>query len=174
MTRLALEAGPGANGVIFLPYLNGERTPWNDPKARGIFFGLGLEHGRRELIRAVMEGIIFAQRESLEIFRGMGLRFNRVVVSGGGARSQAFREIIASALNCEVVTNKINEQGCIGAAILSAVGTGHFSSINEACKAIVKFDDAVTRPEPEASKRYNEIFAKFRTLYPNNKALFTR
>ena len=172
MTKLALEAGPGANGVIFLPYLNGERTPWNDPKARGIFFGLGLEHGRRELIRAVMEGIIFAQRESLEIFRTMGLNFSRVVVSGGGARSQAFREIIASVLNCEIVTNKVNEQGCIGAAILSAVGTGFFANIDEACKRIVKFDDHVTSPEPEVSKRYDEIFAKFHKLYPNNHELF--
>ena len=121
-----------------------------------------------------MEGIIFAQRESLEIFRNMNLNFSRVVVSGGGARSQAFREIIASVLNCEVVTNKVNEQGCIGAAILSAVGTGHFSNINEACKHIVKFDDHVTSPDPEASKRYDDIFARFHTLYPNNKNLFTR
>ena len=173
MTKLALEAGPGANGVIFLPYLNGERTPWNDPKARGIFFGLGLEHGRKDLIRATMEGIIFAQRESLEIFRGMGLKFDRVVVSGGGARSQAFREIIASVLNCEVVTNKVNEQGCIGAAILSAVGTGFFANINEACKQVVKFNDAVTSPNSEISKLYDDIFInKFHKLYPNNKDLF--
>lgn len=172
MTELALESEIGAKNLYFLPYLNGERTPWNDPKAKGIFFGLNLEHGRKEIIRAVMEGIIFAQRETLEIFSRMGLKFNRVVVSGGGARSEAFKKIIASVLKCEVATNKVQEQGCIGAAILSMVGTGTYGSIQEACRKIIIFDEKVTSPNKECEKIYDEKFAKFHEIYPANKKLF--
>ena len=172
MTNLALQSEVGAKNLYFLPYLNGERTPWNDPNAKGIFFGLNLEHGRKEFIRAVMEGIIFAQRETLEIFSKMGLKFNRVVVSGGGARSEAFKNIIASVLKCEVVTNKVKEQGCIGAAILSMVGTGTYSNIREACKKIVVFDEKITSPNSEWEKIYDEKFAKFHEIYPANKKLF--
>ena len=172
MGGLASRAEPGAKGLIFLPYLNGERTPWNDPDARGILFGLGLEHGREEIIRAVMEGIILAQRESLEIFASMGLRFNRAVASGGGARSEVLRNILASVLKCEVVTNQVQEQGCVGAAILAATGTGAFSSLGEACGQIVKFDSAVTGPDAELARRYDDVFERFHALYPANKDLF--
>ncbi|MBR1673131.1 MAG: xylulokinase [Fretibacterium sp.] len=172
MTELAFRAAPGSEGLIFLPYLNGERTPWNDPNARGILFGLSLKHGREELIRSVMEGIVLAQRETLEIFRQMGLRFHRVIASGGGARSLLFRKIIASALGCEVITNAVQEQGCVGAAILAAVGTGAFSSIAEACARVVRFDREAVEPDPEWAGRYDGLFAKFHELYPANKTLF--
>ena len=172
MTELAFRAEPGSGGVVFLPYLNGERTPWNDPDARGIFFGLSLKHGREELVRAVMEGIILAQRETLEIFRQMGLSFHRVIASGGGARSPLFRKIIASALSCTVRTSAVQEQGCVGAAILAAVGTGTFSGIGEACSHIVRFEGEATEPDPEWTERYDAAFAKFHALYPANRRLF--
>ena len=174
MTKLALESEPGAKDLLFLPYLNGERTPYNDPQARAIFFGLNMNHGQKEFIRATMEGVIFAQRETLEIFAGMGLKFSCVISSGGGAKSPAFREIIANVLKCKVITNKISEQSCIGAAILAAVGTGTFNNINEACESIIKFDDSVTLPDPEKMSLYDEIFARFRKIYPANKNLFPR
>ena len=174
MTNLALNAEPGSGGAVFLPYLNGERTPWNDPNARGIFFGLSLKHGREELIRAVMEGIVLAQRETFEIFRQMGLSFQQVIASGGGARSAAFRKIIASALSCTVRTSAVREQGCVGAAILAAVGTGAFSSIAEACSHIVRFAPEVTEPNPEWARRYDAVFEKFHALYPANKELFEK
>lgn len=172
MTNLALESEPGAKDLLFLPYLNGERTPYNDPNARAIFSGLNMNHGQKEFIRAVMEGIIFAQRETLEIFSEMGLNFSRVISSGGGAKSAAFREIIANVLKCEVITNKIHEQGCIGAAILAATGTGTFKTINEACENIIKFDDSITFPDPEKMKVYDEIFTRYKKIYPANKNLF--
>ena len=172
MTELALKAEAGSKGLIFLPYLNGERTPHNDPNARGIFFGLSLSHGRNEIIRSTMEGIIFAQRETFEIFKQMGLNFNRVIASGGGARSEAFKKILASSLNCEVITNRINEQGCVGAAILSMTGTKTFSSIKEACEKIISFNDEVIKPNLEQSKIYDELFTKFQKIYPSNKGNF--
>ncbi|MBQ7577458.1 MAG: xylulokinase [Synergistaceae bacterium] len=174
MTNLALESEPGAKDLLFLPYLNGERTPYNDPQARAIFFGLNMNHGQKEFIRAAMEGIIFAQRETLEIFRGMGLNFSQVIVSGGGAKSAAFREIIANVLKCIVITNKISEQGCIGAAILAAVGSGTFRTIYEACDKIIKFGDSIAIPDPKKMSLYDEIFARFQKIYPANKNLFPR
>ncbi|MBQ7733183.1 MAG: xylulokinase [Synergistaceae bacterium] len=174
MTDLALKSEPGAKNLLFLPYLNGERTPYNDPKARGIFLGLSLAHSRKELIRAVMEGVIFSQRETLEIFSQTGLKFSRVIASGGGAKSEAFRSIIASTLKCEVLTNSISEQGCIGAAILAAVGTGTFSSINEACRTIIKFNEGVTYPDAKLMSLYDELFARFHMIYPATKGLVNR
>lgn len=173
MTDLADTVPAGSDGLLFLPYLSGERTPWNDPNARGIFFGLSLKHERKELIRAVMEGIIFAQRGSLEIFREMGLSFNRVIASGGGARSRVFKSVIASQFDCEVVTSTVREQGCVGAAIIAAVGTGAYRDYREACGRIVHFSDEVTEPDPEDTKVYNERYEVFRQLYPASRKLFT-
>ncbi len=174
MTELAEQAQPGSDGLLFLPYLSGERTPWNDPDARGIFFGLSLKHEKKEIIRAVMEGIIFSQRATFEIFKEMNLSFDRVIASGGGARGSVFRKVLASQFDCEVVTNEVNEQGCIGAAMIAAVGTGAFSSFEEACEKIVRFKDEVTEPDPEMSRIYTERYQVFKELYPANRNLFVR
>lgn len=172
MTELAEQSSPGSGGLFFLPYLNGERTPWNDPNARGIYFGLNLKHDRADMIRAVMEGIIYAQKCSLEIFRGMGLCFERIIASGGGANSRVFRQIIADQFGCEVVTNQVREQGCVGAAILAGVGVGVFSDYEEACSRIVHFHDEVTKPDADSHKLYEERFRVFEKLYPVNQELF--
>lgn len=172
MTELAEQSSPGSDGLFFLPYLSGERTPWNDPNARGIYFGLSLKHERADMIRAVMEGIIYAQKCSLEIFREMGLSFDRVIASGGGANSRAFRQIIADQFGCEVVTNLVKEQGCVGAAILAGVGVGIFSNCEEACSRIVRFRDEVTEPNASNHKLYEERFRVFERLYPSNRELF--
>lgn len=173
MTDLAEQSAPGSDGLFFLPYLSGERTPWNDPDARGIYFGLSLKHGRADMIRAAMEGIIYAQRSSLKIFQGMGLSFERVVASGGGANSRVFRQILADQFGCRVVTSLVREQGCVGAAILAGVGTGVFADQREACERIVRFSEQVTEPEEKRRELYEERFSVFEKLYPANKELFT-
>lgn len=172
MTDLAEQSAPGSGGLFFLPYLSGERTPWNDPNARGIYFGLSLKHDRADMIRAAMEGIIYAQRSTLAIFREMGLSFERVVASGGGANSRVFRQILADQSGCEVVTSLVREQGCVGAAMLAGVGTGVFSDLQEACGRIVRFSDQVTTPDEGNRKLYEERFTVFEKLYPCNRELF--
>lgn len=173
MTDLAGQSMPGSSGLFFLPYLSGERTPWNDPNARGIYFGLSLKHNRADIIRAAMEGIVYAQKSSLEIFRKMGLRFDRVIASGGGANSKVFRQIIADQFGCEVVTNLVKEQGCMGAAMIAGVAVGAFSDYEEACGQIVRFGDEITEPNAENQKLYAEKFQVFEKLYPANQALFS-
>lgn len=172
MTDLAEQSRPGSDGLFFLPYLSGERTPWNDPDARGIYFGLSLKHDRADMIRAAMEGIIYAQKCTFKIFREMGLSFDRVVASGGGANSRVFRQILADQTDCEVVTSLVREQGCVGAAMLAGVGTGVFSDLKEACGRIVRFSDQVTVPDKENMKLYAERFVVFEKLYPCNRELF--
>lgn len=172
MTDLAEQSPPGSKGLFFLPYLSGERTPWNDPQARGIYFGLGLAHERADMIRAAMEGIIYAQRSSMKIFREMGLSFQRVIASGGGANSRVFRQIIADQFGCEVVTSLVKEQGCVGAAMIAGVGTGVFSGYEQACSQIVRFSDEVTEPDARNQALYAERFQVFEKLYPSNRELF--
>ena len=120
------------------------------------------------MIRATMEGIIFNQKYSLEILKDMGISCNHILASGGGARGSLFRQLEADMFGCEVFTNEINEQGCIGAAIIAAVGCGAFKDYKEACAHIVHFSDEVTKPDPERMKLYDERFQIFRSLYPTN------
>lgn len=174
MDALAESVPAGSHGCFFLPYLSGERTPWNDPDARGIFFGLGLKTGRPEMIRSVMEGIIYNQKLSLEIFGDIGISFREVIASGGGARGKVFRQMEADMFHCPVRTNKVNEQGCIGAAILAAVGCGDFPSLKDAGMQMVHLSDNVIEPDPENEKIYEEKFSVFRELYPINSDLMHR
>lgn len=172
MTSLAAQSKPGSNGVFFLPYLNGERTPWNDPDSKAIFFGLGLHNEKRDMIRAVMEGIIYAQKSSLEILKEMGLQFRRVIASGGGAKSRLFRQIIADQLDCEVVTNTVSEQACVGAAIVSGIGSGVYRNYSEACDTVIRFTEEVIEPVRENREIYREGYELYKELYPYNKDLF--
>lgn len=174
MTSLANEVGAGSNGVLFLPYLNGERTPWNDPNAGGVFLGLGLKSNRSDMIRAVMEGIIYAQKNSMEIFNEIGIKVNQMIASGGGAKSRLFRQMIADQLNCEVVTNRVTEQACVGAAMIAGVGTGGFESFSEACRKTVKFDKEVIEPVLENQKIYRYYYEVYKEIYPLNKELFIK
>ncbi|MCB5877264.1 xylulokinase [Blautia producta] len=173
MTDLAGTAPAGSDGLLFLPYLSGERCPYNDPKARGIYFGMSLYHSREHLIRSTMEGVIFGLKESLEIFKGMGIRFDKVIASGGGARGQLFREIQADVFEAEIHTAGEAEQACVGAAMTAAVGCGSFSSYEEACGALLHPGTEVTVPDKERVKIYWECFARFQELYQRNKTLFS-
>lgn len=173
MADLAGTAPAGSDGLLFLPYLSGERCPYNDPNARGIYFGMSLYHSREHLIRSTMEGVIFGLKESLEIFKGMGIRFDRVTASGGGARGRLFREIQADVFEAEIHTAGEAEQACVGAAMTAAVGCGAFSSYEEACRALLRPGTEVTVPDKERVKIYRECFARFQELYQKNETLFS-
>lgn len=173
MTRQASRAPIGSEGLVFLPYLMGERTPHKDANAKGAFIGLSARHDRTHLIRSVMEGITFAMRDSIEIMRDLGLSLSEIRATGGGARSDLWRQIQADIYGMEVVTVNAEEGPAFGAAILAAVGTGMFNQVEEATDEWVKI---VTRTEPDAkaSEQYDEYYQVFRDLYPVLKPGFDR
>jgi len=169
---IAEEIPPGSEGEIFLPYLAGERTPYQDPSAKGILFGLTLRHSHKHMIRAAMEGVIMGLRLSLEIFRELSIPIEKIVASGGGARSKVWLQMQADIFDSCIHTVSGEEEACTGAAIVAGVGAGIYKSIEDACSAIVKYNPAVTYPIRENAKIYNEVFEKFKLLYSNNKTLF--
>lgn len=172
MTSLAATVVPGSEGMLFLPYLNGERTPYNDPNAKGIYFGMTLKHTRAHMIRSTMEGIVFGLRTSIEIFKDLGIGYSKIIASGGGARGQLFQEMQADIFDCEIYTNEENEQAGMGAAITAAVACGEYSDYQEACEQLVHMRDTVVVPNHENQKYYEEQFSVYRELYEHNKDLF--
>ena len=149
----------------------GERTPHKDANARGAFIGLTGRHGRPHMIRSVMEGVTFALRDSIEIMRELGLSVAQVRCTGGGARSSLWRQIQADVYGAEVVTVNAEEGPAFGAAILAAVGTGVYDTVEEAADDLV---DVVSRtePDPETSKSYEECYGIFKSMYPALKPGF--
>jgi xylulokinase len=164
----AQEVSLGSEGLLFLPYLVGERTPHMDPTARGVFFGLTLRHGRGHLVRAILEGVVLAMRDSLEIFKELGIRIDRIIASGGGAKNHLWRQIQADVFGTDVMTTNIREQAGVGAAMLAGIGTGLFNSPGEACDRIISYS-RTTHPTPEYCERYNELYEIFKGLYPKLK-----
>lgn len=132
MNRLEETVEAGSDGLMYLLYLSGCRSPEMDPLAKGIFFGLQLKHTNSHLIRAVMEGVIFDFRRSQDIFHRLGIKNDRLIACGGGARSPVRLQIQADILNCKVQVCKVKEQACMGACILAGAGTGIFQSVREA------------------------------------------
>lgn len=169
----AENASVGAEGLLFLPYLIGERTPHMDPSARGVFFGLTLRHNRGHLVRAIMEGVTFAMRDSLEIFKELGIRIERIIASGGGAKSVLWRQIQADVFGKDVITTNIEEQAGVGAAMLAGLGTDIFSGPKEACDQIIRVRDT-TQPVAEHGKRYEDLYGVFKGLYLKLKEDFVR
>ena len=172
--RLVEEASavpPGAENLLFLPYLSGERTPYPDPLARGAFVGLSLSHTRGHMVRAVMEGVTFGLRDSMEILRTMGLRVVQVRASGGGARSSLWRQILADILDTEVVTMNVTEGAAYGAALLAGVGAGIFPTVQGACDATLA---ASTRTDPITAHRalYAALYGSYKDLYPALRSSF--
>lgn len=161
----------GENKVYFLPYLMGERTPHNNPNARGTFTGLSMDTTRADMTQAVLEGVAFALRDSVEIAKGLGVSINRIRINGGGAKSPLWCRIMANVLNVKV--DKINsEEGPgFGAAILAAVGCGVFSSVEEACGKLIQVV-STTEQDPELVEKYNKKYEVFRALYPAMKDVF--
>ncbi len=165
MCEEAAGVPPGTDGLIFLPYLTGERTPHADPHARGAFVGLTLRHHRAHLVRAVLEGVAMGLRDSLELIRGTGLSVTEIRVSGGGARSSLWRQILADLFRTEVVTVTVTEGAAYGAALLAGVGGGVFGSAEQACDAAIAIRDRVV-PDPASVERYEQAYRVYRALYP--------
>lgn len=170
--QLAAEVTAGSDGTIFLPYLSGERTPYQDPLAKGIYFGMTLRHSYKNMIRAAMEGVILSLRLSLEIFQELKIPIERITASGGGAKSPIWLQMQADIFNAPIYTIAGKEEACTGAAILAGVGVGIYPSVEQACSAIVKYNEKITLPNPENTRVYDETFAKFKLLYLNNKNLY--
>jgi len=164
LTEAAGKAPPGCEGLLFLPYLSGERTPYPDPNARGVFFGLTLRHGKAHLTRAVLEGVTYGLRDSLELMRGLGLSIEQVRASGGGARSPLWRQILADVFHTEIVTVNVTEGAAYGAALLAGVGAGVYGSVAEACDTVIQMPGR-TQPGP-AVPVYEDYYPRYRALYP--------
>jgi xylulokinase len=164
ITEAAAQVPAGSEGLLFLPYLTGERTPHKDPYARGAFIGLSLRHTKEYLSRAVLEGVAFGMRDSLEIIREMGVAVAEVRASGGGARSGLWRQIMADACRAPMVTINVDEGPSYGAAILASVATGLYASVEEACEAIISEVGRVTVNEPEAAV-YDRWFREYQAAY---------
>ncbi len=165
---LTAEAGrwePGAEGLNFLPYLQGERTPHADPDARGSFTGLSLRHDRAALVRAVLEGVAYGLRDSLELLRELGVTPEKGRVSGGGARSRLWLEIVASVLGLPVELTVVEEGSAYGAALLAGVAGGAFADAREAVEACVRARETV-EPNPTWAAAYEQGYPRFRALYP--------
>lgn len=163
--REAEAVPPGSEGLFFLPYLSGERTPHADPRARGCFVGLTLAHGRGHLVRAVMEGVTYSLRESLEIFRGLEVPIREIRASGGGARSPLWRQMQANVFGQRVSTLNAEEGPAFGVALLAAVGAGAYKNVVEACRATIRVVGE-TPVEKAVAQRYDRGFAVYRSLYP--------
>jgi xylulokinase len=161
----AAQAPPGSDGLLFLPYLTGERTPHPDPLARGAFVGLTVNHGRAHFTRAVLEGVAFGMRDSLELMRSAGLPpSTEIRATGGGIRSGLWRQILADVLGSAIVTTSNAEGAAQGAATLAAVGAGWFDTVQDACRRLVRIGEP-TEPS-EDTEAYVSAYARYRDLYP--------
>jgi xylulokinase len=164
----------GSEGLVFLPYLTGERTPYPDPNAKGAFIGLTVRHGIPHMTRAVLEGVAFGLRDSMELVRGAGLgQIDQVRVSGGGAQSALWRQILADVLDCELVTVNTTEGAAYGAALLAGVGAGVWPSVDAACDAAIQIVDSVS-PQSAQVAQYEKVYAVYGGLYNTLRSTFDR
>ena len=171
ITAEAARAPVGSEGLIFLPYLTGERTPYPDPHARGVLFGITRRTTKGHVARAVMEGVAFGLRDSFEIMQAMKLPIHQVRASGGGARSALWRQIQADVTGFTHITTNVNEGPALGVAILAGVGTGIFPSVPEACRTLIRPQDR-TEPCTPNHAAYNRFYNVYRNLYAHLKADF--
>lgn len=164
-------APAGAEGLVYLPYLAGERTPHMDPDAQGMFFGIRLGQGRGHFLRAVMEGVTYSLRDCLEVMQEAGIDAQTVIASGGGASSGLWLQMQADILQKPVRACMVKEQACLGACILAGVGTGLLSSLQEGCERFVRLDSRVYEPDVGKFGVYEEGYRTFRELYQRTKGL---
>lgn len=170
----AAKLPPGSEGLVFLPYLTGERTPHHDPMAKGMFGGLTSKHGRFHMARAVMEGVTYSLKDCMNVIMEMGISCTKVIAAGGGANSPLWLQIQADILERDIYKSMNSEQACYGAAITAGMGIGIYSSFEEASGKMIKLDDKVYTPIAENVKIYREYYEIFREFYRNNKELFAR
>lgn len=174
LIKEAGSAPAGCEGLQFLPYLSGERTPYPDPLARGAFVGLTLRHSRAHLTRAVLEGVSFGLKDSFTLIQNAGLgKITQIRASGGGTKSALWRQILASVLDAELVTVNTTEGGAYGAALLAAVGNGAWPDIQSACNACIKITGS-TLPDAGQVEIYQKAYKIYRQLYPNLREDFVQ
>ena len=161
----------GENQVFYLPYLMGERSPHNDPKARAVFLGMSMDTTREEMTQAVLEGVAFGLRDSLEVAKNLGIQITRTKICGGGAKSPLWRKIIANVMNLKIDIIESEEGPGYGGAILAAVGCKEYKSVSDAVEKLIKIVDTV-EPEEELAAKYERQYQKFRQIYPSVKGLF--
>lgn len=166
MSAAAATIAPASEGLIFLPYLSGERTPHMNPQAKGMFFGLQLNHQSAHLIRAVMEGVTFGLKDSLTILQELGIAGERIIASGGAVNSPVWLQMQADIFQKEVCVCDVKEQACLGACILAGVGSGIFADLKEACGKLVQYDQR--RYLPGDGEAYQTAYEQFRRLYQQN------
>ncbi len=162
----------GENSVYFLPYLMGERAVHNNPDARGMFIGLGLDTSREEMTQAVLEGGAFGLRDSLEAMKQLGVELKSATLCGGGGKSLLWKKILANVLNLELQTLECEQGPAYGSAILAAVGCKEYESVEQATKTLVKVKESIS-PETELTEKYNQCYEKFKSIYPAVKELFS-
>ncbi|HEX4999924.1 MAG TPA: xylulokinase [Terriglobia bacterium] len=167
----AATAPAGAQGLIWLPYLMGERTPHLDATARGGWVGLTAKHTRADMIRAILEGVSYSQKDGLDIIEGMGVRADSVRLSGGGARSAFWRQMFADVFGKPAVMLKTEEGSAYGAALLALVATREYASVREVCRAVIR-ESATLTPDPEAVNVYRHGHRLYGSLYPALSAFY--
>ena len=163
----------GENHVFYLPYLMGERSPHNDPKARATFIGMFMDTTREEMTQAVLEGVAFGLRDSLEVARSLGIKIERTKICGGGAKSPLWKKIIANVMNLKVDVIESEEGPGYGGAMLAAVGCGEYDSVQEAADQLVKVVDTV-EPDAKLVAKYEAKYQQFREIYPALKGVFQK
>ncbi len=171
LDKQAAQSPIGCNKLLYLPYLMGERTPHLDPDCRGVFFGLSAMHVRSDLLRAVMEGVVYSQRDSLEVLREMGVDPEQMLACGGGGTSPLWRQMLADVYNRPVQTVKSKEGPALGAAILAGVGAGLYPSVQEACDQLIQLNPP-QEPVKENVQQYEKLYRIYTGLYPALKENF--
>jgi len=171
LDRLAEEIEPGSEGLIFLPYLYGERTPHNNANARGVYFGISGKHDQRHFTRAVLEGVAFALKDSLELIKDKEVKIKEIRAIGGGAKSRVWQQILADILGEEINLLNVEEGPAFGAALIAGVGVGVYSSFAEAVNRIIKVEKTIL-PRIQNTQRYNQYYQLYKKLYYSLKEDF--
>lgn len=172
LTEAASSVAPGCGGLLFLPYLSGERSPVYNPEARGIFAGISLMHSRPHFVRAVLEGVALSVHDRLSITRALGAEPARVVLSGGGAKSELWRQIITDMIGLPTTRADVSDSALLGAAMVAAVGSGLYSSLTEACEKMMRFSEGAC-PDEETHATYQKVYRLYKDLYEANASFFS-
>ncbi|MEI8200840.1 MAG: xylulokinase [Eubacteriales bacterium] len=172
LDTMAEKTAAGSDGLIYLPYLAGSRTPQMDANAKGLFFGMNLNHERRHFVRAVMEGVVFDLKESLDIFDALHISSSKIIACGGGATSTVWLQIQADIFGRSVQVCKEKEQACLGACILAGVGTGLLDNVQNACNQYISMEDKIYFPNLNNKELYSENYEKYKKLYGRVSDLF--
>ncbi|MDR1655802.1 MAG: xylulokinase [Treponema sp.] len=164
LSKMAGSINPGSDGLVYMPYLAGERTPHMRTDLTGMFHGLALNHDERHFVRAVMEGVVFSLKDAQTLLEGMGITGGKIIAAGGGAMDDVWLQMQADILGKEVYVNKAGEQACLGACILSGIGAGIFKTPAEACSRMVSMEDKTFKPDAKNSEVYQKNYTTYKTL----------